>query len=174
MVNARAQKPFSQRGNALMVSLVFLVILTTLALSVAGTGRLELMMAANTQFDNQAYQAAESGIDSVLRINPEVLKLTSRPGSLPTERSYFFNPTTSAGGFDDPTTPAPTRYAEQARTKTTYQKKRIYSCTGEGNTLTTEEGGLAPHEATIDSWSKSQRGGRAHHQQGFCFTAASG
>ena len=68
MVNAHARMPFSQRGNALMVSLVFLVILTTLGVSVAGTGRLELMMAANTQFGNQAYQAAESGIDSVLRI----------------------------------------------------------------------------------------------------------
>jgi len=157
--------PFTQRGNALMVSMVFLVILTTLGLSVAGTGRLELMMAANTQFGNQAYQAAESGIDSVLRI-PRNTLLSSTAA---TGRDYFFNLTTSAGGFDDPNTPAPALFAEQANTTTTYEgvgnvPSGGYSMGGNNN--------AAAHHFSIDSRSQSQRGGRSGHEQGFYIVQA--
>ena len=56
-----------QQGSALFVSLMFLVILTILGVSSMGTARLELKMAANTQFANQAFQASESGIEATLR-----------------------------------------------------------------------------------------------------------
>lgn len=159
MVNARQRKPASQRGNALMVSLVFLVILTTLGVSVAGTGRLELMMAANTQFGNQAYQAAESGIDSVLRIPISTL-LSS---TVMTPRSYFFNPTTSTGGFDDPATPALTYFAEQADTTTTYEE--VGNVPDGGYSMSVDDSIVAHHFA-IDSRSQSQRRGQAGHEQG--------
>lgn len=166
MANTRARTPVSQRGNALMVSLVFLVILTTLGLSVAGTGRLELMMAANTQFDNQAYQAAESGIDSVLRIAPGTLRTSIGTG--PLGGSYFFNPTTSAGGFPDPSTPGPTLFAERATTTTTDRGETI-TCKGDNSVGV--DVGFAPRNVSIDSRSQSQRGGRAGHEQGFCLAA---
>ena len=40
----------SQRGSALITALVFLIILTILGLSPMTTSRLEVRMAANTQF----------------------------------------------------------------------------------------------------------------------------
>ena len=130
-----------------MVSLVFLVILTTLGVSVAGTGRLELMMAANTQFGNQAYQAAESGIDSVLRIPVSTL-LSS---TVTTPRSYFFNPTTSTGGFDDPATPALTYFAEKANTTTTYEE--VGNVPDGGYSMGVDDSIVAHHFA-IDSRSR--------------------
>lgn len=158
MVKVRARMRSAQRGNALMVSLVFLVALTTLGLSVAGTGRLELMMAANTQYSNQAYQAAESGIDSVLRI--PVNQLLGSTAS--TNRSYFFNPTTSSAGFANPAMPG-TLFAERADTATAY-----------GGTGNVPDGGysmsvddsIVAHHFTIDSSSQAQKGGRAGHEQG--------
>ena len=55
-----------QRGSALIVAMVFLIILTILGLSSMNTSRLELKMANNTQFADLAFQAAESGIDLLL------------------------------------------------------------------------------------------------------------
>ncbi len=166
MANARIRKPFSQRGNALMVSLVFLVILTTLGLSAAGTGRLELMMAANTQFGNQAYQGAESGIDSVLRIPVNTLLSSTAT----TNTSYFFNPTTSAGGFINPATPA-TLFAEQADTTTTYEE--VGSVPGGGYSMSVDDS-IVAHHFSIDSRSQSQRGGRAGHEQGIYIVGPGG
>lgn len=153
MIDTRIRIPVSERGNALFISLVFLVILTTLGVSVAGTGRLELMMAANTQFANQAYQAAESGIDGVLRIDPDILIATPSPAVRP----FSFNPTTSA---------------EQVNTTTTYLGPG--DCPGRNSSV-----GIGvvsdSHIFTVVSTSGSQRGGRANHQQGFCVpNAASG
>ena len=56
-----------QQGSALITALVFLIILTILGLSTMTTSRLEIRMAANTQFAHQAFQAAESGIAQVLK-----------------------------------------------------------------------------------------------------------
>ncbi|MGH8572130.1 MAG: pilus assembly PilX family protein [Gammaproteobacteria bacterium] len=168
MIDARIRIPVSQRGNALFISLVFLVILTTLGVSVAGTGRLELMMAANTQFGNQAYQAAESGIDSVLRIAPGQL-LNSETTTV---RNFFFNPTTSDGGFDDPSTTAdPTRFAEQAITTTTYEE--VGNVPDGGYSMSVDDS-IVAHHFTIDSRSQSQRGGRAGHEQGIYIVGPGG
>jgi hypothetical protein len=56
-----------QSGSALIVALVFLIVMTLLGLTTMSTSRLELKMAVNNQFANLAFQAAESGIDQVLR-----------------------------------------------------------------------------------------------------------
>ncbi|MGH8478123.1 MAG: pilus assembly PilX family protein [Gammaproteobacteria bacterium] len=167
MVNARAPMPFPQRGNALMVSLVFLVIVTTLGVSVAGTGRLELMMAANTQFGNQAYQGAESGIDSVLRIPINTLLSSTAT----TNRSYFFNPTTSAGGFNDADPATTTLFAEQAITTTTYEE--VGNVPDGGYSMSVDDSIVAHHFA-IDSRSQSQRGGRSGHEQGIYIVGPGG
>lgn len=150
MIDARIRVPVSERGNALFISLVFLVILTTLGVSAAGTGRLELMMAANTQFRNQAYQAAESGIDAVLRIDTDTLINTPSPAARP----FTFNPTTSA---------------EQVNTVTNYLGEG--ECPGRNSSVGIGAASDS-HIFTVVSTSQSQRGGRANHQQGFCIPNA--
>jgi type IV pilus assembly protein PilX len=56
-----------QRGAALVVGLVLLMVLTVLAISVVRTATLDLTMSGNAQFRENAFQLAESGIQSVLR-----------------------------------------------------------------------------------------------------------
>jgi hypothetical protein len=52
-----------QQGATLVVGLVLLMILTILGISGMNTATLELTMASNAQFHQDAFQAAETGID---------------------------------------------------------------------------------------------------------------
>lgn len=55
-----------QRGTALIMSLVILLILTILGVTAMGTATLEERMAGNTQETNKAFQAAESGLNQAM------------------------------------------------------------------------------------------------------------
>jgi len=62
-----------QRGAALVVGLVLMMVLTILAISTMRTATLELAMAGNTQYREKARQLAEAGIeDAINRINAEL------------------------------------------------------------------------------------------------------
>lgn len=56
----------AQRGAALVVSMVLLVILTLLAISGMNTATTELTMAGNEQYQTAAFQAAETGIERAI------------------------------------------------------------------------------------------------------------
>jgi len=56
----------AQRGAALVVGLLLLLVLTLLAISGMNTASLELVMAGNTQYYQNAFQAAETGIERSL------------------------------------------------------------------------------------------------------------
>ena len=58
--------PGGQRGAALIVGLVLLLVLTILGVSGMSRSALELRMAGNSQAQNLAFQAAETGIDVAL------------------------------------------------------------------------------------------------------------
>lgn len=68
-----------QQGAALVVGLVLLMVLTVLAISTMRTATLELTMAGNAQFRENAFQLAEAGLDATL----ETIEQTG-PGALPT------------------------------------------------------------------------------------------
>lgn len=53
-----------QRGAALFIALILLLVITILAVSTMGTSRLELRMAGNSQFALHAFQAAQSAIEA--------------------------------------------------------------------------------------------------------------
>ena len=55
-----------QRGAALIVGLVLMLVLTVLGISGMNMATLELTMAGNAQFSQLAFQAAETGIDVAL------------------------------------------------------------------------------------------------------------
>ncbi len=59
----RTYIPASQQGAVLVTSLVFLVILTLLAVTSMSTSTLEERMSASSQEINRAFQAAESGVE---------------------------------------------------------------------------------------------------------------
>jgi Tfp pilus assembly protein PilX len=57
----------SQRGVALVVSLVLLVVLTLLAVVGMGMSTLEMTMAGNAQHQENAFEAAEAAVEVELR-----------------------------------------------------------------------------------------------------------
>jgi Tfp pilus assembly protein PilX len=70
-----------ERGVALVVSLVMLVVLTLLAVAGMGASTLELTMAGNTQYQENAFEAAEALLEAeVRRIDIQPL---AAPGALP-------------------------------------------------------------------------------------------
>lgn len=57
--------PLRERGIALVVALIFLLVLTILGVSVMNTSALEGRMAGNTQETNRAFQGAESAVENI-------------------------------------------------------------------------------------------------------------
>ncbi len=55
-----------QTGATLVVGLILLLVLTVVGVSGMNTATMEVTMAGNTQFQNDAFQMAEDGIDTVL------------------------------------------------------------------------------------------------------------
>lgn len=55
-----------QRGAALAIGLILLLVLTILAISGMSTATLELRMAGNKQFQERAFEAAEVGIERAM------------------------------------------------------------------------------------------------------------
>jgi type IV pilus assembly protein PilX len=58
-----------QRGAALIMSMVILLILTILGISTMGTASLEEKMSGNTQESIRAFQAAESGLNDAFTVS---------------------------------------------------------------------------------------------------------
>ncbi len=75
-----------QRGAVLVMGLVLLMVLTILGVSGMNTATLELAMAGNAQFHQEAFQAAETGINiSIAQRNfntlaPAILPVTPLGG----------------------------------------------------------------------------------------------
>ena len=63
---AIARGPRHQRGAALAIGLILLLVLTILAITGMSTATLELRMAGNRQFQERAFQAAEVGIERAM------------------------------------------------------------------------------------------------------------
>lgn len=62
----RLPVPRRQRGAALVIGLLLLLVITLLAVSGMNSSSLELAMAGNTQYHQNAFQAAETGIAQML------------------------------------------------------------------------------------------------------------
>lgn len=73
--------PNKQRGAALVVSLVLLLVLTIIAVVGMSTATLELAMAGNMQYQNSAFEAAESIVEAELTRN-DLVPLNA-PGTMP-------------------------------------------------------------------------------------------
>jgi len=58
--------PARQKGAALVIGLILLVILTLLAVSGMNTSSMELVMAGNEQYRQKAFQASEAGVEKAL------------------------------------------------------------------------------------------------------------
>lgn len=80
-----------QQGAVLVISLLLLVVITTLAISGMNTASTELAMARNDQNYEFAFQAAETGLDTVL----------SMGRFIPSPTPLSFDPTFVTGSVHD-------------------------------------------------------------------------
>lgn len=83
--------PASQEGAALVVGLLLLLVLTILAISGMTTATLELQMAGNEQYQERAFQSAESGVEQAMAAGV-----------------FTTDPATIAAQFNNPTSTDPT------------------------------------------------------------------
>lgn len=81
----------SQHGAALVVGLILLLVLTVLAISGMNTSTLELQMAGNAQSGQNAFQAAEVGIEQAMYSGTYN---TGTPTPLDSTTSHFATVTT--------------------------------------------------------------------------------
>ncbi|HEX6217244.1 MAG TPA: pilus assembly PilX N-terminal domain-containing protein, partial [Vicinamibacterales bacterium] len=98
-VNMRTSRPIpaqrTQRGAALVVGMLLLLVLTLLAISGMNTASLELAMAGNMQYHENAFQAAETGVEQAM-----VLGMFN-PGDLPQRLPETDGATTPIGSTGD-------------------------------------------------------------------------
>ncbi len=133
-----------QNGTALIVGMVLLVVLTTLAVAGMQTSTLELVMAGNSQYQQDAFQAAEAGLERAMGGAQLVLEDQVAAHDLP--------------GTDD-----------AAQTVVTW-----VDATPNLRGGTSLGAGFAAHHFDITSVGTANRGASATHNQGFYIVGPDG
>jgi type IV pilus assembly protein PilX len=91
--------PRRQRGAALVIGLILLLVLTILAVSGVVTSTLELRMVGNQQQQERAFQAADTGIERALAGDvPLTTSITPTPVPLTEVERYTGSGTADASG----------------------------------------------------------------------------
>ena len=139
----------SQRGAALVVSLILLLVLTILGVVGMSTATLELAMAGNMQFQNGAFEAADSVVEAELLRN-DIAPLVA-PGPLP-----------AAGNVGVEYRDADNRLVATASAGTAYM--------GQSGVMGWQLGGAVSFSAfhfEINGNATAPQGATANHRQGF-------
>lgn len=131
-----------QRGAALIVGLILLMVLTMLGISGMQTATFELLQAGNSQFSENAFQAAETGIDRALL-----------SGSLNTAVPVVVPPTPVEPG-------SPSTYETETQfAQTTNVPQGLFSIGSAG--------GFQAYHFDIESSGRSARNAVSEHTQSF-------
>ncbi|MGD9339290.1 MAG: hypothetical protein C0629_13890 [Chromatiales bacterium] len=133
-----------QQGAALVVGLVLLLVLTVLGVSGMNTATLEWTMATNDQYSENAFQAAETGIDRALAGGNFTTQgtVTSPLTVLPNQSTFV-----SETSFELETAPPP--------------RPGLGFSQGVGG------GGFSAYHFEVGSTGQAQRNANSVHNQGF-------
>ena len=82
MNNHRPQPRRSQKGVALVVSLILLVVITLLSITAMRSANLDTRIAVNHQHKQLAFQAAENALYQLTSIRPQQMKALDIPGEV--------------------------------------------------------------------------------------------
>ena len=126
--------PARERGAALVIALVMLLILTILGIAAMNTSSLEEKMAGNTQEQTHAFQAAESGINSAIN-TPGFLNPV---GTAPTQTFSYESGRSSASvqsAFTQYTPPSTSKIASETYSKINFQSAH-FGISSTGTTIT--------------------------------------
>jgi hypothetical protein len=161
-----------ERGAALVVGLIILLVLTILAISGVTTAALELQMAGNQQYQERAFQAADAGIEQAMA-----------------QGVFTTDPTAAAAQYNNPsgTNPTPKRGSgvqianctdqstaleDQCEYFFRYdQQAGLTPVPGGGYSLGT---GLQAYHFIIDSYGVDSRGAVSEHQASFYIVGPGG
>ncbi len=136
----------SQRGAALVVGLILLLVITLLAISGMSTASLELQMAGNAQYGQNAFQAAETGIEQAML----------------------------SGSYDTENTTTKDSTDLKFKSVTTYNKENGRTEIPEGGYSMGVGKGFKAYHFDITSTGESARGARATHVQSFYIKGQAG
>jgi type IV pilus assembly protein PilX len=154
-----------QRGAALVVGLILLLVLTVLAVSGVATAALELLMAGNEQYQERAFQAADAGIEQAMA-----------------KGVFTTDPAAAAAIYNDSagTNPTPKRglgtqiegcpnQSDAANGQCEYfvrfdQQSGVTPVPGGGYSLGT---GLQAYHFVVDAYGVDSRGATSEHQASF-------
>lgn len=134
-----------QKGAALVVGLILLMVLTLLAISGMNTATLELQMAGNAQFSQNAFQAAETGIEAAMN-----------SGAYNTNVVQTINRTASAGSTTD-----------EYQTSTQFHSQNGATPVPTGGYSLGAGTGFQAYHFDIESTGTSSRDARSIHTQSF-------
>lgn len=131
-----------QRGAALIVGLILLMVLTMLGISGMQTATFELLQAGNVQYSENAFQAADTGIDRALL----------------------------SGGLNTAIPVAVPETAMEPGSPSTYQTQTRFAQTSnvpQGLFSIGSSGGFQAYHFDIDSTGRSARSAVSEHTQSF-------
>jgi type IV pilus assembly protein PilX len=137
-VAARAK----QSGATLIVGLILLLVLTVLGVSGMSTARMEVRMAGNMQFRQDAFQLAESGIDLAI----------------------------AGGTYTTTATPSTLNWLNQEYDRkviTTFESATPLSSVAFSMGNTAGGGSVSAYHFEVESQGKAPRNATATHRQGF-------
>ena len=139
-----ASRNRSQSGAALVVGLLLLLVLTLLAISGITTATLELQMAGNEQYQERAFQAAETGIEQAIE-------------------NATFDTTTPSTAADQPVVPNDADNDDSYSYVMSFDSETgVTDVPGGGYSLGT---GFQAYHFSIESEGRSERSARAEHEQ---------
>lgn len=158
-----------QGGAALVVGLLLLLVLTILAISGMTTASLELQMAGNEQYQERAFQAADSAVERAITAGIYNTNVTVGTYTVPTNPNIPPSPVRGTGlsacvqtipASGDPTDTTDCyeyflRFDEQSGTT---------PVPGGGYSLGT---GFQAYHFVVDSFAESDRGAQSDHQASF-------
>jgi len=136
--------PRKQSGAALVIGLILLLVMTLLGVSGMNTATLELTMTSNKQYGENAFQAAETGIDSTLAAGG--FTTSGGPAVIPQTVLANGDTYTTTTNFEGETPVPPRRFG--------------------GFSLGVPSGGFSAYHFRIDSTGTSQRNAQSQHAQG--------
>ena len=142
---ATASPTDRQRGAALVVGLILLLVLTVLAISGMTTASLELLMAGNAQYQERAFQAADTGVERAI-----AQKVYNTTAATPLQSSTADEAASDGDSFE-----AEVVFDAQGG---------VTSVPGGGYSLGT---GLQAYHFVVTSRGQSARGSEAEHVQSF-------
>jgi Tfp pilus assembly protein PilX len=160
-----------QQGAALVVGLLLLLVLTILAISGMTTASLEMLMAGNEQYQERAFQAADSAVERA--ITAGIYNTNATVGNYAPSGSPNVAPTPIRGSGQDGCAQTIPTDADEATGDSTDCYEYFVRFDEQSGTTPVPGGGYSlgtgfnAYHFVVDAYGTSDRGAQSDHQASF-------